>query len=571
MNKKNVQIITNLIETETLKIKETFSGPSYFAVQHILRRIDIVMLFYTYDSRKTNEEVEELREIYSYGWAKALKPFYHDLKIDTLKSYPEMYKEAIDWADGIIQFNGQIAFLNQLLDYYKSGLIEIEIQNEKEISFRYIVENPGLEYFDRRSRDFYRDVIVERMLEKRKKEEKNQYEDVIKIKLREIIRNPQGKYISYDATPEIDEYYKVRGQTFVIRLQGYDDFGEQDSFGGIPYWKYLDVVITIVGVAIMHTEACLELSKMNPTVDMHNLLTYTYFKDKTIDIYRNYFGASQDEIEQIFSCITLNKQNYSYYLEYPGTALPMFVEVSENTLVRVVSGCLGNPFELLNRELKRKFEKDYFEAVNNREERFRNELFNLFSSQNLIKLPKGVNINVNGLKTDIDAVLFDTNTMTLGLFQLKWQDPFKKSMRERFSRISNLFDKSIEWVEKVENWLANTDLKNIIEILGLKKYYKQEISINEVYIFVLSRNNINFTNVDKMDERVAWGTWYQMIESQNVVRTSSENDIKDAFVKLKTLSPKHRLKKEKLPDLPDFEMRFGEYKIYHDKKNKKGI
>ncbi|WP_281631615.1 hypothetical protein [Flavobacterium luteolum] len=567
MNKKVVQLIENLVETETSKIKETFSGPSYYAVQHILRRIDFVMLFYNNDPRKTKEEVEELREFYSYGWVKALKPFYHDLNIDILESFPEMYKEAINWADGIMQFSGQIAFLIQLLDYYRSGLINLEIKNKREISFRYIVENPGVEYFDRKSRDFYRDVIVERMLEQ-KKQDDSLNENVIKIKLREIIRNPKGKYISYDATPEIDEYYKIKGQIFVLKLQGYDDFGEQDLFGGIPYWKYLDVVITIVGAAIMHTEACLELSKMNPSVDLHNLLTYTYYKDKTLNVYKNYFGASQDEIEQIFSCITLNKQNYNYYLEYPGAALPMYVEASDNMLVRLISGCLGNPFELLNRELKRKFEKDYFKAVNNREERFRNELFNLFPSQNLIKLQKGVNITVNGRKTDIDAVLFDTDTMTIGLFQLKWQDPFKKSMRERFSRISNLFDKAVEWVDKVENWLTNTDIKNILEILEIKKYYKGEISINEAYIFVLSRNNINFTNIDKMDDRVAWGTWYQMIESQNIVRTSSENIIKDAFIKLKTLSPKHRLKNEKLPELPNFEMQFGGYRIHHDKENK---
>jgi len=158
--------------------------------------------------------------------------------------------------------------------------------------------------------------------------------------------------------------------------------------------------------------------------------------------------------------------------------------------------------------------------------------------------------------------------MTLGLFQLKWQDPFRKSMKERFSRISNLFNKASEWVEKVEYWLTNTEPKNILDTLDIKKYYKGEIYLNEVHLFVLARNNINFTNVDGLDDRVAWGTWYQMIESQAIVKSSSDNIIRDAFVKLKTLSPKHRMKNEIIPEIPNFETTFGKYRIYYDKENK---
>lgn len=564
MTIKASTLLKELVKTESLKIKDTFSGPSYHAIQHILRRIDFIMLFYNDAPNKTEHEVEQLREFYKYGWAPALKPFYNDIDINKFEPFPEMHKEAMNWADGIIQFAGHIAFLKQLIEYEKADLIELKIPNNYEISFNYIVENAGQEYYDGKSRDFFRDMIIERIIEKKKD---NLNEEEIKIKLREIIRNPSGKYISYDATPEIDDYYKKKGHYFVLKLQGYDEFGENDLFGGIEYWKYLDLVETIIGVTIMHTEACLELTKINPKVDLHNLLTYTFYKDKTLEIYQNYFGASRSEMEQIFSCITLNKENFSYYLDYPAASLPMYVQVSENMLVRLVSGCLGNPFELLNRELKRKFEKDYFEAVNKREDRFRNELFHLFPYEKLIKISKGININLNGKKTDIDAVIFDTKTMTLGLFQLKWQDPFRNSMRERFSRISNLFSKASEWVEKVEYWLTNTDISNIIETLELRKYTKDDIHINEVHLFVLSRNNINFTNVEGLDDRVAWGTWYQMIESQAIVQSSTDNVIRDAFIKLKTLSPKNRMKNEKIPEIPNFETTFGKYRVYYDKED----
>ncbi len=97
-------------------------------------------------------------------------------------------------------------------------------------------------------------------------------------------------------------------------------------------------------------------------------------------------------------------------------------------------------------------------------------------------------------KTDIDAINSIPNNDTC-LFQLKWQDPFYKSMKERFSRISNLFGKANEWIEKVEYWLNNIERKNILSPLKINKHYKgtDKLFLNEVHIFVISRNNINFT------------------------------------------------------------------------------
>lgn len=568
MTKKASTILKEIIAEETSKMEDLSFGPSYHSIQHILRRLDFIMLFYNSDSNKSKEEFEQLKELYNYGWAPAIKPFYNDLEINVWQPFPEMFKEAQDWADGIIQSAGRLAVLNQFIAYEKADLIKITTPKENEFEFKYIGENNGLEYYDRISRDFYKDMIIERMIEEKRKKDTQLSKDEIQKKLREIIRNPSGKYISYDATPEIDEYYNKEGYYFVLRLQGYDEFGEDDKFGGIEYSKYLDLAETIVGVAIMHTEACLELTKMNPNVDLQNLLTYTFFKDKTIAIYKNYFGATEEEIEQIFSCITLNKENFEYYLTYPATALPMYVQASDNMLIRLASGCLGNPFELLNRELKRKFEKDYFVAVTKREDRFRKELFYLFPFENVIKVPKGVVINLDGRKTDIDAILFDVNTNTLGLFQLKWQDPFYKSMRERYSRISNLFKKANEWIEKVDYWLSKTDPKSIISSLKINKHYSgnKKLKLENCFVFVISRTNINYTNVEGLDERVAWGTWYQMIESQARVKTEFNDPIREAFVKLKTLTPQNRMEKEELPELEDFEMKFGKYKIYHKKK-----
>jgi hypothetical protein len=109
--------IAKIVKEETSKYKSSFNGPSYHAIQHILRRLDFVLLFFHNDQNITKEEVQELREFFNYGWAPAIKQFYDDINISVLEPFPEMYKQARDWADYIIIHAGKIAFMNQLIEY----------------------------------------------------------------------------------------------------------------------------------------------------------------------------------------------------------------------------------------------------------------------------------------------------------------------------------------------------------------------------------------------------------------------------------------------------------------------
>jgi hypothetical protein len=475
-----------------------------------------------------------------------------------------MTDEMISWADSNIEFSGKIEFCKQLLSYEKAGLIKIISPKENEFTFSYTHEITGIEQFDKMSMDFYKNEIVERIINEKKKA-KPFNEEKIKKELRKIIKNPDGKMISYNTTPEIDDYYNQRGHYHILRLQGYDDFDTKDKFGGIEYWKYVDMIELITGVAIMHMEACLELVKMNPKVNLLNTLSYTYFKDKTISLYSNYLGVDENEIEQIFSCITLSKENFDYYLEYPSTPPPMYFQVSDNLIIRSIAGCISNPFSLLNRELKRKFRSDYDKAVNRREDRFRAELFMFFPDERIIKIPREINISFNGIKTDIDAVVFDSKTGTLGIFQLKWQDPFAKDMTERYSRMSNLFPKANEWVSKMKFWATNNTSKTIFNSLQINKQLKGAQEIKEICCFVISRNQMNFTGMEIDDETVAWSSWHQLIESQARIKTDFDDPIREMFVKIKSFSPERRIKTEKLPQAENIEVQIGKIKVYYEK------
>lgn len=559
-------ILKPAIDGDYKKLRETFTFESYYAIQILIRRLDVISMFFWSSKYQNEEQVNETREYFTFGWAPLLKLFLNDHDFNTPNRFIQTFQSDYEWADSVMIHSGRLAFCRQLLDYEKAKILEFTNPKENEFEINYKEDQIGLEYFERLSADFFTDQVIERMIDE-KKLSLPFTEEEIKLKLREIIQNPYGKFISYTTTPEIDEYYNELGHHHVLRIQGYDDFDTKDTFGSIEYWKYLELIEILCGVAIMHTAACIELTKINPEVDMHNILTYLYYKDSTIKIYSNYFGVSDEEIEQILSCITLNRDNYEHHLNMPAAATPMYFQVSENQLVRSIRGCLGNPFRFLNVELKRKYKRDYDIAVNNREGRFRNDLFGLLPHERIVKIPNEINISFNGMRTDIDAIAYDKETKTLGLFQLKWQDPFAHSMKERFSRISNLFPKANEWIEKVEIWLSNNDIKTILNSLQITKYAPQAREINEICVFVIARNHIHFTGV-KTDERVAWGSWYQLIESLASIETKFEDPIKEMFVKLKFFAPEQRMTREEMPTRQHFDAKIGNYRVYYADEDK---
>ena len=185
-----------------------------------------------------------------------------------------------------------------------------------------------------------------------------------------------------------------------------------------------------------------------------------------------------------------------------------------------------------------------------------------FKDKNIIKIPRGINISFNGIHTDIDAVAYDTNTKTLGLFQLKWQDRYHHSMKERYSRISNLFDKANEWISKIKYWVENNTAKAIISSLQINAQHKASTKINEVYIFVISRNQMNFTGVE-LDNSVAWSSWHQLIESQADIGSNMNNPIREMFVKIKALEPQNRMQRGEMPKQTKLVVEVGAYLIYN--------
>jgi len=552
------QNLSDLIDLEYSKVSFALnqSKSHYLDLISIIRQFDLFYISVFSSGQPDKIQAKKMLEFYRYGWFDA---FAHYLpKLSSVHS-PLVFPSneyAQSWADSVLGVAGKIAVAARHLRLASAGLIDIKQSSESSFFTRfrhYIAEK---EHYDRESFEFVQKFALI-MVKDRHDAHLKKSEEIKKL-LPEIIQNPNGKYIGYKATGEIDDYYAEAGYFHVLKEQGYEDFGEEDIFGGIPYKQYLDCIQDVSSSVLLHIDCCHALLEMNPSVNPYDIFTYNWYLDKRIDNYASHFGLTRETASQILSCLTLTKENLPFYKNLPGALPAPYIQTGENQYARSIYGSLHGAIDFLKRELKRRYEKDYFLAVNNREKRFRNNIYTFFPGNRFIKIDKEIILKYRGLHTDIDAAIYDTKTKTLGLFQLKWQDMFYTSPTERYSRISNLFPKATEWIDKMEKWINNFTQEEVIMKLTLNKNNVKEIG--EVFFFVIARNHVHFTGIEP-DGRAAWASMNQIPFSLSRIKISFNDPIRELHLKLKMDAPEERVKREGLPLLKSYKIELETFSI----------
>jgi hypothetical protein len=134
-------------------------------------------------------------------------------------------------------------------------------------------------------------------------------------------------------------------------------------------------------------------------------------------------------------------------------------------------------------------------------------------------------------------------------------------MSERRSRISNLYPKSKEWIEKVVEWTKQCTNKTIINSLGFNSLSSDANIIEEIYLFVIARSHIHFTGVE-LDKQASWASWSQLLEVSAKVKSDIDNPLKKLHIGIRATYPEFRSKfDDKKLLLPDYDVNFSKYKI----------
>ena len=510
-----------ILSSEKERIRASYPDGDYvIALIEIIRSLD----FRTYIlGHSLKPKDQHLLEKFKYGWALPFQMFFAKLTPGDVPVFASS-KAMEEWADSVIQHGGSIKFCKQFLDYKTAGLMSLEAESENKFNFYYSTTYTD-EYYDKSELSFYHSLMNKILQDK--VIVLNKRLPAIREKLKLIVKLMYGEFISYTATDELDEFYTTFGYLYLMTTQVIDEFDEEDIFGGYLYKDYVEIGQYICKSGIIHRDCCMALAeKTSHKVYLRNILSYSFLPERFANSYGEYMGWTKGKVKDIINCFCLNKENASYHLNSPKPASPPYFQFGTDIVMQSIFGCLDRPIYFLNRELKRRFPKDYFNAVNNREGRFKRQLYSLFKGDRFITLQENINIKVNNSATDIDAVIFDKERKVLALFQLKWQDSYYTSMKERFSRISNLIPKSVEWIDKAERWLKDSSTATILNALKIG------------------------------------ASWYQVIEASTKLKNNAVLDPITTFVsELKLLQLHTRRQTEENEVTDDFNFKFAKYTV----------
>jgi hypothetical protein len=245
-----------------------------------------------------------------------------------------------------------------------------------------------------------------------------------------------------------------------------------------------------------------------------------------------------DVIARAVAGFTLTRDGATYHAAVPGVAPAPIVRVGEDTLVLSVEGLLREPLLFLLRELRRTSAEEYNNTAHLREGIFRQDLYALFSDKRFVTSAGRIELRRDGgsIRTDIDAVIFDLKTGTLGLFELKTQDPFARSTAERSRQRDNILYANRQ-VSGVLAWLQRSGAQELLNRVDNRT--AKQFRAHKVYPFVLGRYLAHFNDGPEPDRRAAWGTWPQVLRliDGQPVRATDANPIASLFNRLAKDTP----------------------------------
>ncbi|HEL4298232.1 TPA: hypothetical protein UM674_002196 [Stenotrophomonas maltophilia] len=223
---------------------------------------------------------------------------------------------------------------------------------------------------------------------------------------------------------------------------------------------------------------------------------------------------------------------YSDIFEPPSTP---YISLGKDFLVAPCYGMIGNPYFSMFRHLRAKYRADWDRAVAGREVMFRADIAKLFGSRRFVVPSGGFKIKrTNGTHvTDIDAIVFDQETGSLALMQLKWHDPYGRSIVERESRRKNLA-KAQEWVGRVQEWVESVGPENLCCALGLPSI----VAPARPLVYVVSRYASQFVADSRTEHKSTWLSWPEL---QYCLRGSDF----DPLLEISDLIERQRVRKTK--------------------------
>ena len=554
-------VLTGIIGREEERILASFprEWERRWGLLELVRAIDHYLVYVLrLDEKDRGEEIQSERwDLYRYGQSKAVSLFTDQSSTLPGPSLARSAQAHQQWADSVIASCGRLGICEMMLNLHRYRLVELSMPSPKAIHATVGLQEVGVEALEANELRIFREIAGE--MDQQMRDQNTAIGPSILELMSPLVSPWEEHYIQYGTNLFIDHFFQGQGLLWARGHYepGQDAFPPHATFGDLPFGLYKEAVVAVIGWALKHIAFSSLLQSKHTHLDIRNLLTVTTAEHRLHGYLSVALDITEIEARQVLDILKLTPENIQAHASEPAVDIAPFLSINSSTVVVSIAGALTSPFDFMLAELYRRYRKDWDRAVDGREEHFRKELNDLFSTQRFAKAEKPLKLRNEGrVATDIDAALFDKTTGTLGLFQLKWQDPFGTSMRKRNSKMMNFLVETDQWISTVSSILHETP-EVLNHLIGDRTVRIQDTK--RIHLFVIGRHFSHFSGEASRDSEGAKGTWPQVLRL-----------FKDSHVGSDPLTWLHEMLREQSPSLKTpvtveaYEMKIGEYRIRYD-------
>jgi hypothetical protein len=300
--------------------------------------------------------------------------------------------------------------------------------------------------------------------------------------------------------PAVAYFYQQLGQADLAPLACQHSSPPDASIGGATFARYADILGLLIGWLHLERDRQPFTGTLAPAPQRESDL---------VAVLAAALNDNPATIAQILRHVILDRDNATYHSGALGQAAPPLIRLDDQHLAWSALGLLGEPYIFLAHELRRRHAQDYHNSAHLREEVFRRDLYHLFGDKRFVLSPGRVELKRgNAARTDIDALIFDRKTGTLGIFELKAQDPFARSVEERQRQRDHFFHANRQ-VSAALEWVQRHSPDDLLSRFGERT--AKQFRVQKVHPFVLGRYLAHFDDGPEPDRRAAWGNWPEVL------------------------------------------------------------
>lgn len=332
-----------------------------------------------------------------------------------------------------------------------------------------------------------------------------------------------GVMVGYDSTVEVDKHFAAEALKYINRWRHDAGLHPTAQLGQFTGNEVTSIVTALVSFYLKHVECVLIASHQFQNISIQQSLTIWTPRQELEKSVSEFTGIEKSIVHSIFDIIATTPEKAKIFENQSNPLIPLFFDLGNGLLLRPVSSLTRNPITTATNQFKIFDQKIENSLAEHRENWMRSDLYYLFKGSRYKCLEGNIKLRKEGkIATDIDAVVYDSLTGDLGIFQLKWQDYQTNNVRQLHSKAKNLATELTSWSEKVNNWIQTNGIEKLSKTLRLKT--TRPLQTNSIYLFALSKSIIRTEGygVPSAIPNLAMATWSQFVRKRIEIGPSSK-------------------------------------------------